>query len=116
MRRALSGPISAAFVSRAAQVCVRSAVIAIVRSYTRLHAVHQRKLGRSPHGGAQTNRKLYMPSIIGIDLGTTHSLAAIWRADRAVLIPNALGETLTPSCVSIDGDGSILVGRPAHDR
>ncbi|MFM0002131.1 molecular chaperone HscC [Paraburkholderia dipogonis] len=57
-----------------------------------------------------------MPSIIGIDLGTTHSLAAIWRADRAVLIPNALGETLTPSCVSIDGDGSILVGRPAHDR
>jgi molecular chaperone HscC len=57
-----------------------------------------------------------MPSIIGIDLGTTHSLAAIWRDDRAVLIPNALGETLTPSCVSVDGDGSILVGRPAHDR
>lgn len=57
-----------------------------------------------------------MPSIIGIDLGTTHSLAAIWRDDRAVLIPNALGETLTRSCVSIDGDGSILVGRPAHDR
>ncbi|MFM0625084.1 Hsp70 family protein [Paraburkholderia xenovorans] len=57
-----------------------------------------------------------MPSIIGIDLGTTHSLAAIWRDDRAVLIPNALGETLTPSCVSIEGDGSILVGRAAHDR
>ncbi|PRY08280.1 molecular chaperone HscC [Paraburkholderia sp. BL25I1N1] len=57
-----------------------------------------------------------MPSIIGIDLGTTHSLVAIWRDDRAVLIPNALGETLTPSCVSIDDDGSILVGRPAHDR
>ena len=56
-----------------------------------------------------------MPSIIGIDLGTTHSLAAIWRDDRAVLIPNALDETLTPSCVSIDGDGSILVGRPAHE-
>ena len=57
-----------------------------------------------------------MPSIIGIDLGTTHSLAAIWRDNHAVLIPNALGETLTPSCVSIDDDGSILVGRPAHDR
>ncbi len=57
-----------------------------------------------------------MPSIIGIDLGTTHSLAAIWRDSHAVLIPNALGETLTPSCVSIDDDGSILVGRPAHDR
>ncbi|WP_454826871.1 Hsp70 family protein [Paraburkholderia xenovorans] len=57
-----------------------------------------------------------MPSIIGIDLGTTHSLAAIWRDSHAVLIPNALGETLTPSCVSIDDDDSILVGRPAHDR
>ncbi|MGF6773462.1 molecular chaperone HscC [Paraburkholderia sp. GAS199] len=57
-----------------------------------------------------------MPSIIGIDLGTTHSLAAIWRNGEAELIPNALGETLTPSCVSLDDDGSILVGRPAHDR
>lgn len=57
-----------------------------------------------------------MPSIIGIDLGTTHSLAAVWRANQATLIPNALGEMLTPSCVSIDDDGSILVGRAAHDR
>ncbi|WNC93046.1 molecular chaperone HscC [Paraburkholderia sp. FT54] len=57
-----------------------------------------------------------MPSIIGIDLGTTHSLAAIWRDNHALLVPNALGEMLTPSCVSIDDDGSILVGRPAHDR
>ena len=57
-----------------------------------------------------------MPSIIGIDLGTTHSLAAVWRDNQASLIPNALGETLTPSCVSLDDDGSILVGRPAHDR
>lgn len=57
-----------------------------------------------------------MPSIIGIDLGTTHSLAAVWRDNQAVLIPNALGETLTPSCVSIDDDGSILIGRSAHDR
>ncbi|HZZ06112.1 Hsp70 family protein, partial [Paraburkholderia sp.] len=57
-----------------------------------------------------------MPSIIGIDLGTTHSLAALWHDNKAVLIPNALGDVLTPSCVSIDDDGSILVGRPAHDR
>ncbi|MFM0741264.1 molecular chaperone HscC [Paraburkholderia xenovorans] len=57
-----------------------------------------------------------MPSIIGIDLGTTHSLAAVWRNSQAELIPNALGETLTPSCVSVDDDGSILVGRAAHDR
>jgi molecular chaperone HscC len=57
-----------------------------------------------------------MPSIIGIDLGTTHSLAAVWRNNEATLIPNALGDVLTPSCISVDDDGSILVGRPAHDR
>ena len=37
--------------------------------------------------------------IIGIDLGTTNSLAAIWRDGKAAIIPNALGEHLTPSCV-----------------
>jgi molecular chaperone HscC len=54
--------------------------------------------------------------IIGIDLGTTHSLAAIWREGRAELVPNALGEFLTPSVVSIDKDESILVGRAARER
>ena len=54
--------------------------------------------------------------IIGIDLGTTNSLAAVWRDGRAVIIPNALGEHLTPSCVSIDGDGTVLVGRAARER
>src|SRR5262249_28279429 len=51
-----------------------------------------------------------------IDLGTTNSLAAIWRDGRPELIPNSLGEVLTPSCVSIDGDGSILVGKAARER
>ena len=51
--------------------------------------------------------------IIGIDLGTTNSLVAIWRDGKASIIPNALGEHLTPSCVSIDDDGSVLVGRAA---
>ncbi|MBB5367980.1 MULTISPECIES: molecular chaperone HscC [unclassified Janthinobacterium] len=54
--------------------------------------------------------------IIGIDLGTTNSLAAIWRDGKASIIPNALGEHLTPSCVSIDEDGSVLVGRAARER
>ncbi|MES2742550.1 MAG: molecular chaperone HscC [Pseudomonadota bacterium] len=54
--------------------------------------------------------------IIGIDLGTTNSLAAYWRDGQAHLIPNALGEQLTPSCVGIDDDGTILVGRAARDR
>jgi molecular chaperone HscC len=54
--------------------------------------------------------------IIGIDLGTTNSLAAVWRDGRATIIPNALGEHLTPSCVSIDADGTVLVGRAARER
>lgn len=55
-------------------------------------------------------------AIIGIDLGTTNSLAAVWRNGSCELIPNAAGSFLTPSVVSVDEDGSILVGRAARDR
>ena len=54
--------------------------------------------------------------IVGIDLGTTNSLVAVWREGKAELLSNALGEVLTPSCVSVDEDGSILVGRAARER
>ncbi len=54
--------------------------------------------------------------IVGIDLGTTNSLIAVWEDGAARLIPNSLGEVLTPSCVSVDEDGSILVGRAARER
>lgn len=54
--------------------------------------------------------------IVGIDLGTTNSLIAFWEVSGPRLIPNALGEILTPSCVSVDEDGSILVGRAARER
>jgi molecular chaperone HscC len=54
--------------------------------------------------------------IVGIDLGTTNSLVAVWKDGAAHLIPNSLGEFLTPSCVSIDEDGSILIGRAARER
>ncbi|MBI3229142.1 MAG: molecular chaperone HscC, partial [Burkholderiales bacterium] len=54
--------------------------------------------------------------IIGIDLGTTNSLAACWRDGQAHIIPNALGEHLTPSCVGLDEDGTVLVGRAARER
>lgn len=53
---------------------------------------------------------------IGIDLGTTNSLVAYWDKDQAVIIPNVLGEHLTPSIVSVDDNGSILVGRIAQER
>jgi molecular chaperone HscC len=54
--------------------------------------------------------------MIGIDLGTTNSLCAIWRDGRAQIIPNALGGHLTPSCVGIDDDGTVLVGHAARER
>lgn len=54
--------------------------------------------------------------IIGIDLGTTNSLVAVWQDGQPRLLPNALGDRLTPSCVSLDEDGSVLVGRAARDR
>ncbi|MBQ8646906.1 MAG: molecular chaperone HscC, partial [Oscillospiraceae bacterium] len=55
-------------------------------------------------------------AIIGIDLGTTNSLAAVWKDGASRLIPNALGEYLTPSAVSIDEDGTVLVGATARQR
>lgn len=54
-------------------------------------------------------------AIIGIDLGTTNSLGAVYRNNKVELIPNHLGSFLTPSAVSID-DGKILVGQIAKER
>ena len=54
--------------------------------------------------------------IIGIDLGTTNSAVAIWRDGRPELIPNALGEQLTPSAISMASDGTTYVGAAALDR
>ena len=55
-------------------------------------------------------------AVIGIDLGTTNSLASIWRDGRIELIPNAFGEYLTPSVVSFGEDGEIYVGKVAKER
>ncbi|MFL6657310.1 MAG: molecular chaperone HscC [Massilia sp.] len=54
--------------------------------------------------------------IIGIDLGTTNSLVAVWRDGKASIIPNALGQHLTPSCVGMDDDGTVLIGEAARAR
>jgi molecular chaperone HscC len=54
--------------------------------------------------------------IVGIDLGTTFSLVAVLRDGAPLVLPNALGELLTPSAVSLAEDGSVLVGAPARAR
>lgn len=53
---------------------------------------------------------------IGIDLGTTNSLIAVWQDGAAQLIPNKFGEYLTPSIISMDENKQILVGKPAAAR
>lgn len=55
-------------------------------------------------------------AIIGIDLGTTNSLACVYRDGRAELIPNELGEYKTSSAVSVLEDNSVLVGAAAKER
>ena len=55
-------------------------------------------------------------AVIGIDLGTTNSLASIWRDGKIELIPNAFGEYLTPSVVSFEEAGEIYVGKVAKER
>lgn len=54
--------------------------------------------------------------LVGIDLGTTHSLIAHFGPQGPALIPNALGEALTPSVVAVDEHGGVLVGQAAKDR
>ena len=54
-------------------------------------------------------------TILGVDLGTTNSLAVVYKEGKPVLIPNAYGEYVTPSAVSIL-DGKIVVGKFAKER
>jgi molecular chaperone DnaK len=59
-----------------------------------------------------------MGRIVGIDLGTTNSLVAYLDAQtgRPKCIPGPYGDTLCPSVVSLDPDGSIIVGEAARRR
>ncbi len=57
-----------------------------------------------------------MPEAIGIDLGTTFSVAAIYDGERVQVIADAAGERLLPSVVAVDARGRTLVGSPARAR
>jgi len=54
--------------------------------------------------------------IFGIDLGTSNSLIAWLKDGIPTAIANVHGSVLTPSAVSVDGDGSLLVGATARER
>jgi len=57
-------------------------------------------------------------AIIGIDLGTSNSAAAVLRGGRPVIIPSAegisIGGKAFPSYVALTSDGQVLVGEPAR--
>jgi molecular chaperone HscC len=55
-------------------------------------------------------------AIIGIDLGTTNSLACIWKNGSPLIIKNSLGNTITPSVVGVDDNNNIIVGEVAKER
>jgi Fe-S protein assembly chaperone HscA len=59
-----------------------------------------------------------MGRIVGIDLGTTNSLVAYAdsQTGQPKCIPGPYGSTLCPSVLSIDPDGSVIVGEPARRR
>jgi molecular chaperone DnaK len=55
--------------------------------------------------------------VLGIDLGTTNSAAAIYEGGRATVVPSAEGPTMAgkmfPSVVAFTKDGQLLIGEPA---
>ena len=51
-----------------------------------------------------------MARVIGIDLGTTNSVAAVMEGGKAKVIPTAEGGNITPSIVAVNKAGERLVG------
>ncbi|MCE9568053.1 MAG: Fe-S protein assembly chaperone HscA [Planctomycetes bacterium] len=56
------------------------------------------------------------PAVVGIDLGTTFSLAAFVENGRPKVVRDNNGVALVPSCISFHDDGSVLVGSAAKAR
>ncbi|MFI6493080.1 molecular chaperone DnaK [Streptomyces sp. NPDC050564] len=55
-----------------------------------------------------------MAKAVGIDLGTTNSVIAVWEGGEATVVPNAEGSRTTPSIVAFTEGGERLVGQLAR--
>ena len=64
--------------------------------------------------GNQDNHSLPMEKILGIDLGTTNSCAAVYGAAGPVVLPTTLGSRMTKSAVRFLPSGEAIVGEHAY--
>ncbi|MEU2752154.1 molecular chaperone DnaK [Streptomyces collinus] len=55
-----------------------------------------------------------MAKAVGIDLGTTNSVIAVWEGGEASVVPNSEGNRTTPSVVAFTDTGERLVGQLAR--
>lgn len=55
-----------------------------------------------------------MAKAVGIDLGTTNSVIAVWEGGEPIVVPNSEGNRTTPSVVAFTDTGERLVGQLAR--
>ncbi|MFM9963128.1 MAG: Hsp70 family protein [Planctomycetaceae bacterium] len=67
------------------------------------------------HSAESTANSETSTHLVGIDLGTTNSLVAVFLAGQPRLIPNVHGSFLTPSVVGVLDDGQVIVGDAARE-
>src|SRR5262249_54238519 len=70
----------------------------------------------APRQGSSFRDIMTTPHVVGIDLGTTFSLAAYMERGRPVVVRDENGVALVPSVISFFEDGSVLVGSEARKR
>src|SRR3979409_1732390 len=62
---------------------------------------------------APDQRKNFMPKVLGIDLGTTHSCMAVMEGGEPLVLENSEGKRTTPSVVAFTKTGERVIGDAA---